>query len=139
MCSAVCQQSHSSVPARTDQSRSDTGSRPLITHDIAASMSLAVTVMMTRAYEHEPRSMSGSPLVTLIEVFWSGLSGPEAAQAQAVGHDQDRGHGHRGGGDDRVEEAEGGQRHGRHVVAERPGQIALDRLEGGAGQLCRGL
>src|SRR5579864_8416288 len=75
MCSAVCQQSHSRVPARTDQSRSVTGNRPLITHEIAASRSLAVTVMVVRAYDHKPPGMSGSPLVTPIEPFWSGLSG----------------------------------------------------------------
>src|SRR5579859_2364158 len=77
MCSAVCQQSHSRVPARTDQSRSVTGSRPLITHEIAASRSLAVTVMMLRAYEHPRRGMGGSPLVTPIRALWSGLSGTE--------------------------------------------------------------
>src|ERR1035438_3817488 len=46
MCSAVCQQSHSRVPARTDQSRSVSGSSPLITHEITLSRSFAVTVMV---------------------------------------------------------------------------------------------
>src|SRR5215469_14273067 len=46
MCSAVCQQSHSRVPARTDQSRSVIGSSPLITHEITLSRSSAVTVMV---------------------------------------------------------------------------------------------
>jgi hypothetical protein len=46
MCSAVCQQSHSRVPARTDQSRSVMGSSPLTTQAITLSRSSAVTVML---------------------------------------------------------------------------------------------
>ena len=55
-------------------------------------------------------------------------------QAEAVGHHEDRGQGHRGGGDDRVEQAERGQRDRRHVVAERPAEVDADRREGGARQ-----
>src|SRR5215472_924130 len=58
MCSAVCQQSHSRLPARTDQSRSVRGSRPLMMHEIAASRSPAVTVMVLRAYDHGPPGMT---------------------------------------------------------------------------------
>src|SRR6516165_5028361 len=58
MCSAVCQQSHSRLPARTDQSRSVRGSRPLMMHEIAASRSPAVTVMMLRAYGHGQPGMT---------------------------------------------------------------------------------
>src|SRR5215471_17119047 len=58
MCSAVCQQSHSRLPARTDQSRSVRGSRPLMMHEIAASRSPAVTGMMLRAYGHGRSDMT---------------------------------------------------------------------------------
>src|SRR5580700_10330914 len=75
MCSAVCQQFHSRLPARTDQSRSVRGSRPLMMHAIAASRSPAVTVMMLRAYDHGRPSMRSSPVVTLFRAFRSGLSG----------------------------------------------------------------
>src|ERR1700683_2504249 len=47
MCSAVSQQSPSSVPAGTDQSRSVIGSSPLMMQEIASSRSLAVTVMVS--------------------------------------------------------------------------------------------
>src|SRR6516164_6076692 len=63
MCSAVRQQSHSRRPARTDQSRSVSGSRPLMMHEIAASRSLAVTVMMLRAYDHERPGIRRSSVV----------------------------------------------------------------------------
>jgi hypothetical protein len=46
MCSAVCQQSHSKVPAGTDQSRSVMGNSLLITHEITLSRSSAVTIMV---------------------------------------------------------------------------------------------
>src|SRR5580692_114758 len=74
MCSAVCQQFHSRLPACTDQSRSVRGSRPLTMHAIAASRSPAVTVMMLRAYDYGRPQMRGSPVVTPIRAFWSGLS-----------------------------------------------------------------
>src|SRR6266536_3013250 len=54
MCSAVCQQSHSRVPARTDQSRSVIGSSPLITHEITLSRSSAVTVMVPSSLRSLP-------------------------------------------------------------------------------------
>jgi hypothetical protein len=53
-------------------------------------------------------------------------------QAEAVGDHEGRGQGHRGGGDDRVKEAEGGQRDRRDVVPERPCEVAADGAEGGA-------
>ena len=46
MCSAVCQQSHSSVPTHTNQSRSVMGSSLLMTQAITLSRSSAVTVMV---------------------------------------------------------------------------------------------
>jgi len=55
-------------------------------------------------------------------------------QAKAVGDHEDRGQGHRGGREDRVQQAERGQRDRRHVVAERPGEVGPDRREGGARQ-----
>jgi hypothetical protein len=55
-------------------------------------------------------------------------------QAKAVGHDEDRGQGHRGGGEDRVEQAKRGQRDRRHVVAESPPEVDADRREGCPGQ-----
>src|SRR5262245_19435282 len=63
MCSAVCQQSHSSVPARTDQSRSVMGSSLLTTQAITLSRSSAVTVMVTRVYGHDGPGRGGSPSV----------------------------------------------------------------------------
>src|SRR5205823_7939440 len=54
MCSAVCQQSHSKLPARTDQSRSVMGSSPLITHEITLSRSSAVTVMVPSSLRSLP-------------------------------------------------------------------------------------
>ena len=55
-------------------------------------------------------------------------------QPQAVGHDEDRGQRHGGRGDDRVEEAEGGERERGRVVAERPPEVAADGPERGAGK-----
>src|SRR5689334_2324114 len=63
MCSAVCQQSHSSVPARTDQSRSVMGSSLLTTQAITLSRSSAVTDMMSRAYGHNGPGTTDSPSV----------------------------------------------------------------------------
>jgi len=40
-------------------------------HEIATSRSLAVTVMVLRAYGHMPPGISGSPVVTLIETLRS--------------------------------------------------------------------
>jgi len=54
MCSAVCQQSHSRVPTRTDQSRSVIGSSPLITHEITLSRSSAVTVIVPSSLRSLP-------------------------------------------------------------------------------------
>ena len=55
-------------------------------------------------------------------------------QAQAAGHDEGRGQRHGRRGDDRVEEAERGERQRGGVVAERPGEVAADGPEGGAGE-----
>jgi len=41
-------------------------------------------------------------------------------QAKAVADHENRRQRHRGGGEDRVEQAERGQRDRRHVIAERP-------------------
>src|SRR5580693_10570555 len=54
---------------------------------------------------------------------WSGSGGAEAAQAEAVGYDEDRAERHRGGGDQRAEVAQGGQRDRGRVVAEGPEQV----------------
>ena len=61
-------------------------------------------------------------------------AGPEPAQPQAVGDHEHGAERHRGGGDQRVEEPEGGQRDGGGVVAERPEQVALDRGQRPPGQ-----
>ena len=53
------------------------------------------------------------------------------AQAQAVGHHRDGAEGHRAAGDDRVEQAERGDRDRDDVVAERPDEVLLDRRERG--------
>src|SRR5690242_15691721 len=53
----------------------------------------------------------------------------KAAQAQAVADHEERGTGHRGPGDDRVEQGGGGQRKRGDVVGERPEEIALDRAQ----------
>jgi hypothetical protein len=39
-------------------------------HEIAVSRSLAVTVIVVRAYGHEPPSTSGSLVVTQNNAFW---------------------------------------------------------------------
>jgi hypothetical protein len=59
----------------TDQSRSVTGNRPLTTHEIAWSRSLAVTLMMLRAYDHRRAGTRGSPVVTAIVAIRPVLSG----------------------------------------------------------------
>src|ERR1019366_6840652 len=60
---------------------------------------------------------------------WSGEpgwgAGAEAAQPQAVGHDEHRAERNGGGGDQRVEKAERGQRDGGGVIGEGPEQVAL--------------
>src|ERR1700733_2423098 len=56
-------------------------------------------------------------------------AGAERAQAQAVRDHEDRAERHRGRRDHGVEQAGGGQRDGRDVVAEGPGEVPLDRLE----------
>ena len=55
-------------------------------------------------------------------------------QAEAVGDDEERGQRHRGGGDDRVEQAERGEWDRGDVVPEGPPEVAADGAERGAGQ-----
>src|SRR6266700_1908270 len=56
--------------------------------------------------------------------------GPKAAQPERVGDDKDTGAGHRRARDQRVEQAERGQRERSEVVAERPEQVPLDDAQG---------
>jgi hypothetical protein len=55
-------------------------------------------------------------------------------QPQAIGYNKDRGQCHGRRGDNRVEEAERGERQRRDVVAKRPHEIAADRPERGPRQ-----
>ena len=59
----------------------------------------------------------------------------EAGQPQAVGDDRDAGEAHGGTGDDRVEQAEGGQRDRCQVVAKGPAKVLQDGGVGPAGEL----
>jgi len=55
-------------------------------------------------------------------------------QAEAVGHHEQRGQRHGGGGDDRIEVAERGERDRGRVVPERPREVEADGAEGRAGK-----
>ncbi len=61
----------------------------------------------------------------------------KAAQAQGVGDDREARQHHRQAGDDRVEQADRGERDRGDVVPERPGEVLLDRAQRGAAEADR--
>src|SRR5450759_3028040 len=74
----------------------------------------------------DPRQSTGSPGGGLLTR--AGQWG-EAAQPKAVAHHEHRAEGHSRARDERVEQAECGQRNGCDVVGEGPEEVALDCLQ----------
>src|SRR3954454_12287711 len=60
--------------------------------------------------------------------------GPKAAEPEAVCDDEDGREGHRGTGEQRVQQPGGGEREGGDVVGEGPEQVAADGAERGVGE-----